>query len=107
MQILDHSGGPDAQELRLRQLIALGGEQPIVAMLGRFADHVESFLDTEVQQGWPAEAVHRMIGAAAMLGFSRLEKTWRVMEEPATPADARRAASAGRAAIRFARSWTP
>jgi hypothetical protein len=108
MEIVSYSGASGDQELRLRQLITLGGEQSIIAMLERFAGHVENFLDVEIQHGWSAAAVHRLIGAAAMLGFSRLEAALRVMEEPrVTTADARRAASAGRAAVRFARTWTP
>jgi len=92
---------------RLDELIALGGEEKIAAMLRRFSDQLGSFLALDPTQNWPVASVHRMVGLAAILGFSQVEATWRKLETAEAQATDRfLARQAAEAAISFVKGWS-
>ncbi len=91
---------------RLEGLILLGGREKICGMLRRFSDQLNSFLALDPTERWKVADVHRMVGLAAMLGFSQVETTWRRLET-AKPKDSDHvlARQAAEAAITFIQGW--
>ena len=92
---------------RLEDLAALGGRAKVTSMLKRLCDQLQGFLQTPVDQDWPPAEVHRMVGLAAMLGFSQVEASWRRVEAQTPQGDSRPAArAAASAAICFVKEWS-
>ena len=91
---------------RLEDLASLGDRTKVAAMLGRLCEQLESFLVMDPNVDWPAADVHRMVGLSAMLGFSQVETTWRLVETAHPQKESRRGARvAAEAAVHFAKLW--
>jgi hypothetical protein len=107
--ILAALGGVEAVahlKTRLEDLVRLGGREAVEGMLARFSEQLQALPVARGAAKDDGDEVHRLIGLAAILGFSEVERALRRIEfGDAADEDRRAARLAAVAAVDFCRIW--